>query len=525
MFHKVSLLSGISVSDRSNRKILCYDESKEGIVDNEVVQYNLEKSNMIRITFEDGSIVECPENYKYLSDDNRWIESDDLIEQRIQKSVCGPITDYKPVDWKLDFLSGDNKLVKHMAFFRILGLLITDGSVCKNRCVLFSGHPLDVDNILNDLYLLTDQRCKVSHRKHLFYIYIPSELSKNILSIKGVSKGRRVIQNIRLPDVIMDQNCPLVLVREFIGGMFGGDGHCPVLTTHSKRRKDCDQITSVSFSQTKTEKCIDSLYEYINDMKILLCRLGINDECISIQKHKETTLSKFKTLQDEMSANDVIKNEKHYQITLQINVSQLILFHDNIGFRYCCHKSQRLEAAVSYRKLREKTSEQTRWVVERVRELSGYIRGIRSKISLKKCVEQAHNELKECPIYNEYYSLPTYEMVRERLKRDNYISENLDKMKYEKFPTAEEYLRSIDAYKFFQEEKEYLVPIVFEDEEDTEDVYIKPKTVKYGVHIDRDSIPTFNLKVIHVLNIGMHQIYTPQISNFLSNGVVCKPQE
>ena len=39
MFHKVSLLSGISVFDTLQSKILCYDEEKDGVVISEDVKY------------------------------------------------------------------------------------------------------------------------------------------------------------------------------------------------------------------------------------------------------------------------------------------------------------------------------------------------------------------------------------------------------------------------------------------------------------------------------------------------------
>ena len=56
-----------------------------------------------------------------------------------------------------------------------------------------------------------------------------------------------------------------------------------------------------------------------------------------IQKAKETTRSKAKT-----GINKLL--EKHCQLTLQINVEELITFSEKIGFRYCCHKAQRLQA-------------------------------------------------------------------------------------------------------------------------------------------------------------------------------------
>lgn len=525
---QVSLSCGLSIKIKNmsdlNHKVLSWDKERNGLISSLQTGFLTKgKKECFEIFFEDGKSVKFTEDHPFLTTNNEWINVKYLKDKRVKHGVYGPelVTEVSP--WKLYNTKFCTKtsfdIFNTLALCRIIGMILTDGCnpTSNTNSRICIGHEIDGQTILDDVYRLTGKSPKLCKNKTIFSINIPMTLTKIIRALPGIVIGERVSQASSLPEFIMDENCPVFLVREFLSGMFGGDGHCPVLTTHSKRRKERDQLTGVSFSQTKCESQLDSLYEYMNNMKTLLIRSGIKKDSISIQKHKETTLSKSGTSQSD---------EKHYQVTLQINIDQLIKFSELIGFRYCCHKSQRLEAAVSYRRLREKTAEQTRWVVERVRELSGYIRGTRSKISLKKCVEQAHEELKKGPVYNDYYSLPSYEMVRERLKRDAYTSENLDKMKYDKFPTAEEYLRSIGALEFFQEEEysdiqfdDGLVPIIFEEENEPE---IKKK-ITYGVSNKRDNIPTFNLKVIHIEPIGLQDVYDIQVDkthNFLANGAV-----
>jgi hypothetical protein len=70
-----------------------------------------------------------------------------------------------------------------------------------------------------------------------------------------------------LPEYILDEKCPKPLVREFLGGLFGGDGHTCVLTMHRGKR---DVTTSVSFSKSKPGKYLESLTQMMNDIKKLL---------------------------------------------------------------------------------------------------------------------------------------------------------------------------------------------------------------------------------------------------------------
>ena len=53
------------------------------------------------------------------------------------------------------------------------------------------------------------------------------------------------------PEFILDPNCPLPLVREFLAGIFGGDGHTCNIAKNT--------FTYISFSQSKHVSCLDSL--------------------------------------------------------------------------------------------------------------------------------------------------------------------------------------------------------------------------------------------------------------------------
>ena len=78
----------------------------------------------------------------------------------------------------------------------------------------------------------------------------------------------------------MDDNLPLPLLREFLGALFGGDGHTCYLTKHRGK----DLLTSISFSRSYLDQ-LQHLKTYMNQLQGLLNKLGI--EKITIQNQKK----------------------------------------------------------------------------------------------------------------------------------------------------------------------------------------------------------------------------------------------
>jgi hypothetical protein len=151
-------------------------------------------------------------------------------------------------------------------------------------------------------------------------------------------------------------------------------------------------MTSIGFSQTKTYEHRESLQKMFEDMQKLLAKCGIHNT--TIQKARETSFSKKKfELKDKSDATN-----RSFQLTLHLPIEQLIPFSEKIGFRYCCHKSQRLEAGVSYRRLREEVCRQHNWLVNRVDEIT-HFKEIKAKnpdkiVHTKSAIVQAVEELK-----------------------------------------------------------------------------------------------------------------------------------
>lgn len=405
----ISLNSGLSINieemENLNENVLGWSEKKNGMTPSKQLAFmNKGIRDCVEVTFEDGRKITCTEDHPVLISDNSWVKVKDieLNSTKIKTSVSYPVMTIKEElqecdGWTLQFgtrileTNTREEFMKSLAFARILGLLITDGSIsAKGTGTLFLGHMLDVKQVVDDLKLFCDINQKKFESRNYYTINIPTILMNDILEIKGLLRGRKINQPGTLPEFILDENCPRPIVREFLAGMFGGDGHTCVLGMHRGKR---DILSSVSFSKSKTYEHRASLQKMFEDIQKLFTKCGIHN--ITIQQAKETSCSK-KKFEAKYKADN---SGRSFQLTLHLPIEQLIPFSEKVGFRYCCHKSQRLEAGVSYRRLREEVTRQHNWMVNRVNEITKF-KEIKEKtpeknVPTKKAIIQAVEELKK----------------------------------------------------------------------------------------------------------------------------------
>jgi intein/homing endonuclease len=535
----ISLKSGLSINieemENLNDKVLGWSEEKNGMVPSRQVAF-MDKGtrDCVELTFQDGRKITCTEDHPILTSDNIWIKVKDieLNSTKIKTSVSYPVMKLKEemeecAGWTLQYgtriieTNTREEFMKSLAFARILGLLITDGSIsAKGYGTLFLGHMLDVKQVIDDLELFCDINQKKFDSRNYYSINIPSILMNDILEIKGLLRGKKVNQPGTLPDFILDGNCPRPIVREFLAGMFGGDGHTCVLGMHRGKR---DILSSVSFSKTKTYEHRASLQKMFEDIQKLLAKCGIRNT--TIQKPKETSFSKKKF--EEKDNED--KSERSFQLTLHLPIEQLIPFSEKVGFRYCCHKSQRLEAGVSYRRLREEVTRQHNWMVNRVNELTRF-KEIKAQnpekiVPTKKAIAQAVEELKKTEGLLHEYAIPSTHDITDHLIKGT----EFGKFTAKGFPTAEEFLEKIGALDWFKNESSMkCLPSVDDDDivdssEHDANSESDIDSGNYGVTRDCGSIPTMNLTVVSRIPVGPKQVYDISVEDthsFLANGIV-----
>uniref|UniRef100_A0A6C0EYQ4 DNA-directed RNA polymerase n=1 Tax=viral metagenome TaxID=1070528 RepID=A0A6C0EYQ4_9ZZZZ len=542
----ITLSNGLSVKikslDENNGcvNIMGWSEEKNGMVPSRQVAF-MDKGTRecVELTFQDGRKLTCTEDHPVLTSDNTWVKVKDIEfnSTKIKTSITCPLVDINEEikecgGWTLEFgtrileTNTREEFMKTLAFARIIGYLITDGHMNSKTKIadLFLGHMLDVESMMKDIELFCESKQKSFISKNLYEIRIPAELKNDIIQLPGLISGKKVNQPGTLPKFILDEKCPRPIVREFLAGMFGGDGHTCVLGMHRGKR---DILTSVSFSQTKTYEHRASLQKMFEDIQKLLAKCGIHNT--TIQNPKETSFSKKKF--EEKDKSD--KSERSFQLTLHLPIEQLIPFSEKVGFRYCCHKSQRLEAGVSYRRLREEVTRQHNWIVNRVNEITKF-KEIKEKtpekiVPTKKAIIQAVEELKKTEGLLHEYAIPSTHDITDHLIKGT----EFGKFTAKGFPNAEEFLEKIGALDWFKSESMKCLPSVEDvdvDADDSEhdadsvlDLDLDLEPGNYGVTRDCGSIPTMNLTVISRIPVGPKQVYDISVEDthsFLANGIV-----
>ena len=382
---------------------------------------------------------------------------------------------------------------KSLALARLIGFAITDGHACSsnNDMFIYLGHLLDVDTVKGDIERISGKKlCCVFESNDYgscYKIRLPINLSKVIRKM-GIIKGAKVNQNAIFPNFV--DIAPLPILREFLGGLFGGDGHTCCLSLHRGVR---DLMKSVSISWTKNaddEKCIGSLQTHMEKLQRLLLRFDI-----------DSTVQSSKTTTDSKKSNGL---RNHEELVLNIPLTHLVRFSEKIGFRYCEHKSIRLSAGASYRRFRENVLRQRQEICDKINELSEYSdkkdENHGKIVQLKKYIDEAVEwfENKE-PILHKK-AIPTSKCaVRIILGGNNDFKGG--------FQTVEKYFREIGALGLFL------------DEENPD-----AKDVTYGIDRNQNGVPAYYLEVVSVrkqeYEVDMCDITVAKTHSYLINGAV-----
>jgi intein/homing endonuclease len=245
-------------------------------------------------------------------------------------------------------LNMDEKREKTLAFARILGLVLSDGWISgykdrenQYRSGVSLGTLIDVKLFIADVKILIEDEvangkniiCKDNARFYdsksyagACYIYeLPAYLARMFASLPGISTGKRILSSPSWPEFL--KSAPISIIREFIGGLFGGDGCAPFITRN--------EIFCIEFSWkgliSNSEKC----QEHIKTLQCMLEKCGVVCS-ISPQKNRSSHAK-----------------DGEQRIVYGLKLRRNSEFLDKIGFRYCMYKQCKLTAATSFWKMRE----------------------------------------------------------------------------------------------------------------------------------------------------------------------------
>lgn len=442
----------------------------------------------IKLTFEDSRTLICTPDHKILilkeDKTTEWIEANKIpINSRIVMGVDNPVDNIEDdlgSDWSLETNNGKDikvwtvstkeERLKTLALMRILGYIICDGCIPnkKNQGTIYIGTLFDVQCFMNDYKIVmgTDKSLEVKDVKTenwgtCFTIKICNTLTNLLRSIDGVLTGKKVTQERSIPIFLMKDNCPRSVIKEFLGGIFGGDGHSPRLDIR-KGQRTC--IQGVAFSWTTEEKNLEILLKVFENIRILLIKVGVKDTYI----------------------NGPYEQPEDDRFIYRIRISPGLEFHKYVGFRYCIHKSYKLNIVSSYWRMEEGIKIQHSFIIKTVDKL----KEDNKKMTVKKALEIARKELIENEyILNNYYSISSERDVSKR--REKGRSKELKYLE-EKYgvPDAKDFINDMGALYMF--------------EKDT-----------YAINRDSLEIPVFSLKLMDIRN------YKKQIVYDITNVLVC----
>ena len=179
----------------------------------------------------------------------------------------------------------------------------------------------------------------------------------------------------------------------------------------------------------------------------------------------------------------------------------MIPFAEKIGFRYCCHKSQRLEVGVSYKRLRREVVRQHNWITDRVDELTNFTeiknRNPSRKVRTKEAIKQAVRDLEKKEPLVHTYAIPTTHDITDHLIKGTHFG----KFRSNKFPNAVSFMEDVGAINWFKNDL----------------------CKNYGLHCEKTSLDTMNMRVIGRRDVGLKPVCDISVRDthsFLANGIV-----
>ena len=356
----VTLSSGLNVAIEAVRvgdEVLAWDPAQRCVTTAAVTAVPVRPpvSELVEVALEDGRTIVCTPEHPIVTFVSDGVYRDRRAEllrvgDRVAANLPGVASanDLQLIDsgWSLEAgsftfrLSSAVDVNRTLAFARIVGFIQGDASVSANTDLIKMniGTRLDALALQKDIRLLVpsynpvlqDYTTTVEYapgksRVHRVYALIaPVEVARAIIGLEGQSRGRRTVQDISWPGFVLDAQCPAPVVREFLGGLMGADGHTAYLLAthhlthpHSFMLKVAVKMAStVSFDAALKRK-----------MEALIPLFAQSDVAVRAQKAKVGT-GEWQLAY--VTADDALRCVR------------------SIGFRYCHDKALKAEVWLAY---------------------------------------------------------------------------------------------------------------------------------------------------------------------------------
>jgi aconitase A/intein/homing endonuclease len=321
-------------------------------------------SECVSLVLQDGRRLVCTPDHLILRSDGRWVRADqlDLGKDRVVVGLEAPLDEVGADEAGYVLRAGDLAFSMEdptrrrcaLAFARILGHLISDGSISVGgQGRMNAGQAVDREAMLDDIEAITGKRpagSRYDDRK--WSIVLPKELTTAICALPGVRVGRCIDQPAGLPELVLDERCPVAIAREFLAALFGADGWAPSL--------DCanGSLNAPAFMQTAKPEHVARLRAMMRDVIRLLGRCGVKTEGAAIRE-----FATRRAASSYAAARDGIP-----RIEVRLSLVDGLSFVERVGYRYCVDKALRASAAAVYWRTVGGIHEQRLWMASRLEE-------------------------------------------------------------------------------------------------------------------------------------------------------------
>jgi aconitase A len=308
----------------------------------------------VSLTLQDGRTLVCTPDHELLTESGQWVRADELVvgRDRVVVGLEAPLDEpgedergylLNAGEWTFTLDTPHGRL-RTLAFARLLGHLLGDGSIsAAGQGRMTVGQAIDREVVLNDIELLTGKRpVATQYDDRKWTIVLPTKLTEAIVAVPGVRVGRRIDQAPALPEFVRTEECPVAVVREFLGGVFGADGIAPTL----QRRRDREEEAVVlppALSQSARPEHVDKLEEVMYELFHLLARCGVRTKGAGFVTYPpRRSESLCPAARDEGPRQEV-----------RLQLPDGLSFVERVGFRYCVEKALRASAAAVYWRMLE----------------------------------------------------------------------------------------------------------------------------------------------------------------------------
>ena len=306
----------------------------------------------VSLVLQDGRTLVCTPDHEILCTDGRWVRADQLVlgQDRVVVGLEVPLDE--PSDDEVGYvlhvgnltftMDTSRERLRTLAFARLLGHLLSDGSISLlGQGRMHVGQTMDREAVLDDIELLTGSRpAATRYDERKWTIVLPKPLTDAITTLAGVRTGRRIQQVPMLPAFVLDENCPRTVVREFLGGLFGADGHAPILHRWGKREEEAT-LEPPAYSQSTLPEHVEALKQVMGQVICLLARCGVKADGANVYEYAtRRAASSYQAAQEGIP-----------RVEVRLELPDGLSFVERVGFRYCVDKALRASAAAVYWRL------------------------------------------------------------------------------------------------------------------------------------------------------------------------------